>query len=1389
MWDNIVAGRNCLTRHETSKLADLGVSPRLLGNPSYVPVSGILEGIESFDADYFGFSNAEAPAVNPQLRTLLELSAEALADGGLSAQAPRKRTGVFLSCTKNKYGKICLQHRGKDLRLSIMQIGLLNKADYVATQVAYRLDLKGPAMIVQCACSSSLVAVHLACQALRADEADICLAGGISIKSLMPRGYLPIEGTMLSPSGVCRPFDNHADGTIFADGGGVIALMRLDDAIAGGHRIYASLIGSAVNNDGYDKLGFVAPSAEGQEAAYAAALWQADIDPASIAYIETHGTGTRLGDPIEVEALHKVYGRAASSSVALGAIKSNIGHLDAGAGVVGLIKTSLAMHHGKIPPNASFLAPTSKVDWDRTPFYLPTTLSDWQSMPGRLRRAAVTALGIGGTNAHVILEEAPAPVARDIRTDAVWPIPISSHSAPTLKQSELDIGDFLRSRAVDADAVSRAMCTTRPTGVHRSFGLLRVTNGQPACDIELTTNDDVVPDLSNAPHIFLFPGQESQIAGMGIALYERFPLFARHVEAALSALEPEHADLIRHAYYVKCPSNIASPDSNRTDIVQPGLLAFQFALAMLLRAFGITPSAMIGHSLGEISCAAVGGGFAIEDAMRIAAIRGRQCEQASHGAMLIVIDSFERAADLLKELPCDLAADNSARQFVLSGSLEAIVEAEQRLNEHGFLTKLFNTRYGFHSAQLDDILPAFRAETQSIRRLPSQIPYISGLTGSWITEQDFVSPNYLTGQLRHTVRFRQGIAELHAKFPNAVFWEVGPGSTLTTFGRAQSPEGSRYLTPFGAIHEDAGIDGLLTALGLLWKAGVHIDWETPLELVRYPISPLPAPAMLRRRHWLASSTMPAPVQQTSQAGLALHEPTAKTATDAGDLPSDLLGMLCTIWKDALSLPDATASTDFFHAGGDSLQAIQLVSLIKSRCGAKVHPSQIYQYRTPAAMFDRLQQLAGGKQKGEAPATDRIGYEISPPEQWMLSWAARSQDVALFNVVSALRVDTPLDPEKLAAALERVLHRQSKLRQTIRPGASTWELLPLDQRYFTWIDRSHAPEDERERAVAAVLAEKSRVPIKLDGNALFHLTAIRLGAAEHVLVTCSHHIVWDGWSLTVFWKNLFGEYADRRPVSSTADPGNADIPEEPLDRRQEAEQYWKEKLKSLPAHHLLPSLAQRPEGFTFEGTGIGFTLDQQLTGQLKEVSRRRHIPLATILLAAYAASLSEVMRLDSVWVRLPVTNRTSENNHRVGFFLHTVVCQLTCGQNAATYLAHVQQELENALRHQAIEPLALMNMASENLPKSFFSPFQYEFNHHMYVPRVYQGSSSMRTRYLPVRSETTLTKCDIGFESSEQKTGINVSLVGYRPVVSQATLGKVKEIFLAFLSTALPALLD
>ncbi|OYD96059.1 polyketide synthase [Nostoc sp. 'Peltigera membranacea cyanobiont' 213] len=856
-WQNLQNGVESIASFTDEELISSGIDSTMLNHPQYVKSRAALEDVELFDASFFGFNPREAEIIDPQQRLFLECAWEALESAGYDSKKYKGMIGIYGGTSINSYLINLYSNQNLINSIDDQQLVFGNDKDFLTTRVSYKLELEGPSIDIQTACSTSLVAVHLACRSLLGGECDIALAGGVAISSSQKAGYLYQEGGILSPDGHCRAFDAKAQGTVFGSGVGIVVLKRLEDALADGDRIHAVIKGSAINNDGALKVSYTAPRIDTQAKVIKAAQTIAEVNPETITYIEAHGTGTSLGDPIEIAALTQAFhtDTQKKSFCAIGSLKTNIGHLDTAAGVAGLIKTVLALKHQQIPASLHFEQPNPEIDFDNSPFYVNTTLSEWKPN-GTPRRAGVSSFGIGGTNAHVILEE--APFVEPSSSSRPWQLLLLS--AKTDSALETATANLVTHFKQHPDLNLADVAYTLEVG-RRAFDHRRMLVCQNFDDavktletLDLQRIFTHFQEPSNQKVVLMFPGQGSQYVNMGRELYETESVFRKHIDKCCEILKSHLGiDLCTILYPGEEHSQAATEQLEQTHITQPALFVIEYALAQLWIAWGISPTAMIGHSIGEYVAACLAGVFSLEDALALVAARGQLMQQLPTGAMLSVPLSEEEIQSWLNE-ELTLAGINAPSLCVVSGFEEAIASLQNRLTQQGVECRRLHTSHAFHSKIMDSILEPFTKQVEKVKLNPPQIPFISNLTGTWITNNEATNPSYWAKHLRHTVRFSTGIAEL-IKESEQILLEVGPGQTLNTFVKQQTNQSIVLSSMRHPKEQKSDVAFLLNTLGRLWLAGVQVDWDGFYVTEQRHRMPLPTYPFERQRYWIESQTI------------------------------------------------------------------------------------------------------------------------------------------------------------------------------------------------------------------------------------------------------------------------------------------------------------------------------------------------------------------------------------------------------------------------------------------------------------------------------------------------------------------------------------------------------
>ncbi len=1015
-WDNLVQGKESLSFPSAGELLKAGAQPSWFDMPNYVGArGGYLENKECFDAAFFGYTPQEALLMDPQARLFHECAWEALEEAGYDPGAYNKPIGLFAGASSSFYWESAAHLSPTGQQCGHWITTHLADKDYMVTRIAHKLALSGPAVNVRSACSTSMVAVHLACRALLTGDCHMALAGGVSINPARQIGYFYQEGAIFSRDGHCRAFDAQASGTIGGDGLGVVLLKPLKKAVADGDHIHAIIKGSAMNNDGAGRIGFTAPGVRGQTQVVRAALRFSRVPADTVGYVETHGTGTVIGDPIEIEALKKAFALDSRKTCAIGSVKTNVGHLSAASGITGLIKTILILKHRCIPPTLHYHEPNPLIDFDNSPFYVNNAVTEWQNPDHQPLRAGVSSFGIGGTNVHVVLEnhiQTHIDHKGTANHEQENIILLSAMTPTALEQKTKDLVQFFRDHpGIDlADVAYTLGVGRRPLPYRRALvsssvaEAIQVLSTTPASPAALSTGilgTSHLQDSAEKPVIFMFPGLGCQYVDMGRDLLSHEPIFREEVENCLAILEQQGIsglEQVLYPGYRSRPGQVASQASGDKGLNDPvlsqlALFIIEYAMARLLINWGISPTAMIGYSLGEYTAACISGVLSAADTLKLLVARGRFIQQTPPGAMLSVPKTRPEVENFISRFDhpgVSIAIDNGASSIV-AGSLEAIESFAGEMRKHKILCLRLPSSLGIHSPLMESAAREFGAMFSQVRLDKPQVPYVSNVTGTWITPGEAQSPEYWQQHLLSTVHFARGLETLSREKPG-LFLEVGPGRDLCVLSQRYigAIPGSYAIDLVPAAHakgRNSGYRFLLEKMGRLWLTGGTLSSQVFTRHGKRQRLSLPTYPFEGQDYWLDTNLVQA-VQDIQASAMLEGEPecldhnmaTAKKTCAAAPLPStpveptiarqpektrfraaycppsnETEEKLAIIWQQLLGIEQVGINDDFYECGGDSIKAVALAHRL-NQLGCPVALNDILEHST----IERLASLLSAR---------------------------------------------------------------------------------------------------------------------------------------------------------------------------------------------------------------------------------------------------------------------------------------------------------------------------------------------------------------------------------------------------------------------------------------------
>ena len=1290
-WNNLRNGVESVVTLSEDELRTAGVSDKALANHNYVRRAALLDGIEEFDAGFFGFTPLAARTMDPQHRLFLQTAWHALEDAGYRPGELEGSVGVYGTSTTSGYLLHNLMSHydpnqiiGQGVSFDMVNLSLQNDKDYLATRVAHALNLRGPALSVQTACSSALVAVHLACQSILGGECDMALAGGSSLRVPHHVGYWHEPGSMVSGTGHCRPFDVRADGTIFGSGVGVVVLKSLEAAVDDGDLIHAVIRGSALNNDGATKMTYAAPTAAGRADAIAEAHAVAEVDAATISYVESHGTGTPLGDPIEIDGLRQAFEvseQQRSGPCYVGSVKSNIGHLESAAGIASLIKTILCLQHRAIPGTLHYTSPNPELHLESGPFAIRSEYGPWEA--DGLRRAGVSSFGVGGTNAHVVVEEWP----HDDAADAVAPKPgpevllLSARTAEALQQGRAELAAELAGDSGGSDAeapnlpdVAYTLARRHPENLRLAAVVADRADAAGVLSAEESENvfvgegvaDDVPPDSERV--VFLFPGQGAQHIGMARGLYDTEPVFAEHFDACIAGFEAELGFDLRAVIFEG-----TSRDLERTDRTQPALFTVEYALAKLAESYGVRPAALVGHSIGEYAAATIAGVFDLDTAIKVVAMRARLMHAAPRGVMVAVPLSPDAVGTYLTG-DVDLAAVNDPDGCVVAGAEAAIREFTDALKQAGINARRVRTSHAFHSRLMESMVGEFTAFLSRQTLHEPQIPLLSNLTGTWLAPSEATNPATWARSVRATVRFADEVDTLLDE-PHRVLVEVGPGATLTASASrhpkfAGTHRAVRLMRHHAQNRDDR--DAFLLGLGQLWAAGVDVDWS-PLRGDYQPKRvTVPGYPFERQRHWLEHN---AGASWVSGAGKTNGAATNEAGADAAAGGESMAATLQRIWAVCLGVGSVDVNANFFDVGGDSLVAIS-VAMAASHEGLDLTPQDLYDNPTVSALAKALTaRYAAGGLARQSPG-DVEHPPVPPNITYFLENGVREHGHWRIPLILRLRPDVTVDDVR--SVLTAVVNHHDALRLQLTERAGTWEQHIAAPGEFGEISTHSLPEGltAEHDAVRTMLAEHIREQ-ELSSPPLTALYVRGASGELCYLALSLHATIGDEASrdilltdiFTAFGQQLAGNDIELAPVGvgwaewSQRCAGLASHP-----AVLESREFWLQATKSATLR-LASEVSEPPAAADLSKlTGALAVAD---TSEIDDARRRLRLPINEILLAGLSRAVASAVGEGTVAVDMGGAGRSVlkpdiDLRRTVGWFTTVYPVALGCAtDNRAT----------------------------------------------------------------------------------------------------------------------------
>ncbi len=1403
-WENLINGRETITHFTEEELAPFEFRfEELKNNPSYVKARGILNEVDQFDAGFFGLTPREASLTDPQHRIWLETVWDAFENAGCNPFDFPGSIGVYAGGYINTYllnnilrDPARLENYIRLRSTDSFQVMTGNDVAFIPTKTAYKFNLKGPAVNVQTACSTSLVAIAQACQSLFSYEADACIAGGVCILTPQETGYIYQEGAIPSPDGHCRPFDADGQGTVFSNGVGAVVLKRYEDAIKDKDTIYALISGWALNNDGSNKVSYMAPSVEGQAEVISLAQSFAGISPEEIGYIEAHGTATRLGDPIELAALTKAFRKKTDKITfcGIGSVKSNIGHTDAAAGVASFIKACLSAYHRTIPPTLNFRKPNEHIDFRNSPFYVQSELKKWEE--NRPLIIGVSSFGIGGTNAHVIVEE--PGTNREIdqtvqQTSLPELIVLSAKSETALSGRKKELLEFLTQNP--QTSLPDLAFTLREGRQHMAFRSCMAVNGLNELLHQQHTFIDGKRDERLSGISFLFPGQGAQFSGMGKQLYEKFSLFREIMDQCFGIYSSVTGkDLKKILFSADSPGS--EKELASTEITQPALFMVEYALARLMQSFGIHPQYLIGHSIGEYTAACLSGVFDLESALKIVIKRGHLMNRMPGGRMFAVRASSAQLLELKSDL-FEIAADNAEFMCTISFSFENEEKVVNLLEKKELKFIALNTSHAFHSKTFEPILQDFTYYVECFKLSAPGIPFISCLTGKFITPEEATSGDYWARQLRNTVQFRKGLISLLSKGETALF-EIGPDTHLSSLARQSKSVKNKksIIASLGKPGEKKEPARILEGMGELWLTGaikppvLNNEMDRELHKIALPSYPFE-----RKRYWIDFKLSDRlNYNDQSREADGSHDKIMHTSNKQMSKKLDRTERLKEIWKALIGLEELSSDDDFYELGGHSLLALQILTRIKEEFGINLPLKSFLDNPTINKLNKVIQHELGIPVTREeiVPHTDMEFLPLSASQKrlWIISKLEKYNPA--YNIPFSYYLNGRPDLTILQKSLEYIFNRHHTMF-SIFPyvdGNAHCEIRPMPVE-VKLADYSPYPFSERRNKIFEFIGKDSRQTFDLEKGPLYRLYLIRESNSSYFFHATISHLIFDGWSWGILVNELNEVYTafahDREPDLEEIKYHLYDFAEwesKNINPLLEAEhiQYWKNKLKDCPMEINFPWDKPRDKETSGFGEKEYLRIPAETVSGLRKINKAENTTMFVSILSCLSVILSKYSGDNDFCIGTPVANRPQSRIEKIfGMLVNTIALRCRIDEKLPFL------ELVRQMKTEALETISHQEFAFEKVVEAIKPDRKPGVNPIFQIAFAWLNNFSLPMKLDDVSGERVtvdegVAPFDITFYLWENEDFIEGEIEYNSDILERSTIKRLKEDLMAIMGS-------